>query len=154
MSDNENSGETEEKPFWVEIAKQGRAGCKKCKDKCQSGELRIAKLVYNPFGTDKMKQWYHPGCLFETFLTQRPTTKRLEDIDDVDGVETLNDENRQKLLEFITESEQKLKDKWGDKLPKKEIKSPKIKKDNSSTTTTLKTEISKIDPSSKDCLFR
>lgn len=40
----------DEKPFFAERAKSGRANCKKCKEKIDSGELRIAKLMANPFG--------------------------------------------------------------------------------------------------------
>lgn len=38
-----------EKPFAIENAKTGRAACKKCKEKCETGQLRIAKLVANYF---------------------------------------------------------------------------------------------------------
>lgn len=47
MSDNE---ESETKPFFVEMAKTGRANCKKCKQKCDIGVLRMAKVVPSPFG--------------------------------------------------------------------------------------------------------
>lgn len=47
MSDGDDDNE---KGFFAERAKTGRANCKKCKDKIDSGELRIAKLVTNPFG--------------------------------------------------------------------------------------------------------
>lgn len=46
MSDTEES----EKPFHIEKAKTGRASCKKCKNKCESNEIRMAKLVTNHFG--------------------------------------------------------------------------------------------------------
>ena len=36
--------------FSIEYAKTGRAACKKCKEKCSSGEIRMSKLVDNPFG--------------------------------------------------------------------------------------------------------
>lgn len=38
-----------EKPFAIEKAKSGRAACKKCKQKLENGQLRIAKLVANYF---------------------------------------------------------------------------------------------------------
>lgn len=47
MSDTEESAEA---PFAIEKAKTGRAACKKCKQKCNVGELRMAKLVANPWG--------------------------------------------------------------------------------------------------------
>jgi len=46
MSDSEES----DKPFHIEKAKTGRASCKKCKNKCETNEIRIAKMGPNPFG--------------------------------------------------------------------------------------------------------
>lgn len=45
MSDSES-----DKPFHIEKAKTGRAACKKCKNKFETNEIRIAKLGPNPFG--------------------------------------------------------------------------------------------------------
>lgn len=99
MSDTESP---EEKPFAIEVAKQGRAVCKKCKQKCPQGEIRIAKLVYNPFGDGKMKSWHHIFCLFEVFMKQRATTKRIDDPEeDLEGWENLNDETKNDILERI-----------------------------------------------------
>lgn len=47
MSDTEESPDA---PFAIEKAKTGRAACKKCKQKCAVGEVRIAKLMPNPWG--------------------------------------------------------------------------------------------------------
>lgn len=150
MSDNENEQETEENPFFVEIAKQGRAACKKCKEKCPAGELRIAKLVYNPFASDKMKQWHHLPCLFESFINQRPTTKRLENIEEVDGVENLSEENQNELRQLIEESEAKLKQKWGEKYKRAEVKPKKVspKKEEAIAST------SNVKKGENKCLFR
>uniref|UniRef100_T1H0E0 PARP-type domain-containing protein n=1 Tax=Megaselia scalaris TaxID=36166 RepID=T1H0E0_MEGSC len=57
-----------EKPFAIENAKTGRAACKKCKEKCETGQLRIAKLVANYFSdSGMMKHWFHLDCLFKAF---------------------------------------------------------------------------------------
>lgn len=59
------SGESSTK-FACEYAKRGTAACKKCKSKCDKGELRIAKVVPNFFhdgeGMLKTKQ---PNTCFE-----------------------------------------------------------------------------------------
>lgn len=46
MSDTEE----EIAPFAVEKAKTGRSACKKCKQKLAAGELRMSKVVDNPWG--------------------------------------------------------------------------------------------------------
>ncbi|KAJ3665171.1 hypothetical protein Zmor_000681 [Zophobas morio] len=100
MSDDDLSPE---KPFSVEIAKQGRAVCKKCKQKCVQGDLRIAKIIPNPLGSGKMKTWHHVGCIFEVFLKQRQTTKRIEAPHDVEGWELLAHSDKVDILKKIKE---------------------------------------------------
>lgn len=137
MSDNENQ-ETEEKPFCIERAKQGRANCKKCKQKCLTGELRIAKLAANPFGDGKMKMWHHVSCLFDQFLAQRATTKRIENSDDIDGWDNLDGNDQEELLKCIEESEKKIAEKHGKKYSPKKPVQPKAKKTPPNDTPTKK----------------
>ncbi|XP_050297351.1 DNA ligase 3 [Anthonomus grandis grandis] len=101
MSDTE-----EERVFEIEIAKNGRAGCKKCKQKCLQGVLRIAKVVPNPFADGKMKNWHHVDCLFEMFKKQRATTKRIEHEDDIIGFDILSNEDQELVRDKIKESQQ------------------------------------------------
>lgn len=122
MSDTE-----EEKPFAIEIAKQGRAGCKKCKQKCPQGKLRIAKLVANPFGEGKMKSWHHVDCLFEVFKKQRQNTRRIESISDIDGWNLLSAENQKLMLGKIEEFDKTFHKKFGTS-PKKKPAENNIKK--------------------------
>ncbi|KAK9887990.1 hypothetical protein WA026_000280 [Henosepilachna vigintioctopunctata] len=115
MSDIEE--ESEEKDFVVEIAKQGRATCKKCKAKCLQNELRLAKLMPNPFSSEgKMKSWFHVECLFEQFLKQRPTTKRIECITDIGGFESLPTSAQEQLSERIRKSNTDIGEKYNIKI--------------------------------------
>lgn len=99
---NETNEEAEdEKLFCVERAKTGRAKCKKCKNVIDSGALRLAKLVMNPFGTGKMKAWHHLACLFEVFKRQRATTPKIEKIDDIGGFELLSHDDIEEILAFL-----------------------------------------------------
>lgn len=131
MSDNE---EENEKPFCIERAKQGRAKCKKCKQNCLSGELRIAKLATNPFGEGKMKIWHHLSCIFDQFLAQRLTTKRIENYEDLDGWDALEQNERDEITKCIEESEKNIAEKYGAKYsPKKQPKAkPKKQKEDES----------------------
>jgi DNA ligase-3 len=65
--DEDQQQDGEQKKFAADRAKLGRAGCKKCKQKIESGSLRIAKIAPNPFGSGggSMKMWHHVSCMFE-----------------------------------------------------------------------------------------
>ncbi|XP_060574144.1 DNA ligase 3-like, partial [Ruditapes philippinarum] len=84
-------------------AKLGTSSCKKCKQKIDKGALRIAKLVSNPFSEDAgdMKQWFHPDCVFETFVRARATTKKIEDPDDLEGFSDLEQADKDAILKLI-----------------------------------------------------
>lgn len=123
MSDTEEN--VDEKPFVIERAKQGRAVCKKCKQKCLQGEWRLAKLVSNPFGAGKMKAWHHINCLFEMFLKQRKTTKRIEGPDDIDGWDILDKDVQKDIIKLIEEC---------DKFHGKSSNSPKKQQKNQNTS--------------------
>jgi DNA ligase-3 len=106
MSDAENGEDgTPQKPFCVEYAASGRAGCKKCKAKIDKGALRVGKLASNPFGDGLMKMWFHPKCMFESFAKQRATTARINDLEhDVEGMELIRPEDVAVLQALMDEN--------------------------------------------------
>lgn len=93
-----------EQRFLVEYAKRGTAGCKKCKDKIQKGIVRIGKIVPNPFSESagEMKEWYHVKCIFEKLERARATTKKIEDITDLEGWEELQDEDKELINKHVS----------------------------------------------------
>ena len=92
-----------EKPFLVEYASQGRAKCKTCKQQIEKSSTRIGKLVSNPFSEDggMMKQWYHVPCIFDSLSRARATTKKIDSTDDLDGFDSLKDDDQQKIESLI-----------------------------------------------------
>ena len=48
-----------------------------------------------------MKQYHHPRCIFETFLRARPTTKIIQDPDDLENFSSLNDEDKDLVRTLI-----------------------------------------------------
>ncbi|KAM6907355.1 DNA ligase 3 [Xenentodon cancila] len=94
-----------EQRFLVEYAKRGTAGCKKCKDKIQKGIVRIGKVVPNPFSESagEMKEWYHAKCIFEKLERARATTKKIEDITELEGWEELQDEDKELINKHISD---------------------------------------------------
>lgn len=67
----------------------------KCKQQIEKGNLRIAKIVKNPFSDEgDMKQYHHPKCLFDAFSRAKSTTKVIEDPGDIEGWSNVNSEGR------------------------------------------------------------
>lgn len=96
-----------EQRFLVEYAKRGTAGCKKCKDKIVKGIVRIGKIVPNPFSESagEMKEWYHVKCIFEKLERARATTKKIEDLTELEGWEELQDEDKDLIKKHISGDE-------------------------------------------------
>ena len=85
---------------------QSQAGCKKCKQKIEKGEIRIAKITKSPFSDDgEMKNYHHPRCIFDTFKNARATTKIIEDPTDLEGWQDIEQEDREMILKLIKETE-------------------------------------------------
>ncbi|KAM6242051.1 DNA ligase 3 isoform 1-T1 [Porphyrio hochstetteri] len=103
------AGAMAEQRYCVDYAKRGTAGCKKCKEKIVKGMVRIGKIVPNPFtesGGD-MKEWYHVKCVFEKLEKARATTKKIEDITDLEGWEELQDGEKELINKHISEANSK-----------------------------------------------
>ena len=115
-----------------------QAGCKKCKQKIEKGEIRIAKITASPFSDDgEMKQYHHPVCIFETFKKARATTKVIEDPSDLEGWQEVEEVDKQAILKLMKENERSSPTKTpeGKAANKKVVKSPKEKTQKQSTST-------------------
>ncbi|KAK7600957.1 hypothetical protein V9T40_008398 [Parthenolecanium corni] len=159
MSDTEkdeaNEEATDEKLFCAERAKSGRAKCKKCKNTIDTGVLRLAKLVMNPFGTGKMKAWHHLPCLFEVFKKQRATTPKIEKIDDIGGFEQLSHDDIEEILTYLTDDakihwESLKKDLSDEPQLATSSKTPKKKTKKETAPVTSLLSVTDSDPSHKD----
>ncbi|KFW88912.1 DNA ligase 3, partial [Phalacrocorax carbo] len=66
-------------------------------------------IVPNPFtesGGD-MKEWYHVKCMFEKLEKARATTKKIEDITELEGWEELQDGEKELINKHISEANSK-----------------------------------------------
>ncbi|XP_067659530.1 DNA ligase 3-like isoform X2 [Haliotis asinina] len=117
-----------ENRYIVGYAKLGTSSCKKCKQKIEKGALRVGKVVSNPFSDEggDMKQWYHPACIFETFVRARATTKKIEDPDDVEGFDDLQQEDKDVMQKLIDDFLAKSNAKGKGKAPKKAVAQSKL----------------------------
>uniref|UniRef100_H2Z1K6 DNA ligase n=1 Tax=Ciona savignyi TaxID=51511 RepID=H2Z1K6_CIOSA len=82
-----------------------KSNCKKCKQPIEKGSPRIAKCVPNYFndGDGEMKQYHHIACIFETFAKARATTKKIEDVSDLDGFSDMKDEEKEQIKKLVAE---------------------------------------------------
>ncbi|RXN22584.1 DNA ligase 3 [Labeo rohita] len=139
-----------EQRYCVEYAKRGTAGCKKCKDKIMKGLVRIGKIVPNPFSESagEMKEWYHVKCIFEKLERARATTKKIEDITELEGWEEIQDEDKELINKHVSELAAK-----ANATPKKKVQanpgpSPAKPTQGSALSAQL------CDPNHKDSLLR
>ncbi|XP_062261926.1 DNA ligase 3 [Platichthys flesus] len=123
-----NEPDMAEQRFIVEYAKRGTAGCKKCKDKIQKEVVRIGKVVPNPFSESagEMKEWYHVKCIFEKLERARATTKKIEDITDLDGWEELQDEDKEIINKHVSDLMAKVNSTPKKKTPVKQNAAAKL----------------------------
>ncbi|KAM9319500.1 DNA ligase 3 [Gastrophryne carolinensis] len=94
-----------EQRYCVEYAKRGTAGCKKCKEKIGKGLVRIGKIVPNPFSESAgdMKEWYHIKCMFEKLERARATTKKIDDLTELEGWQELQDSEKELINQHVKE---------------------------------------------------
>ncbi|KAG9492607.1 hypothetical protein GDO78_000878 [Eleutherodactylus coqui] len=92
-----------EQRYCVEYAKRGTAGCKKCKEKIGKGIVRIGKIVPNPFSESAgdMKEWYHVKCMFEKLERVRATTKKIDDLTELEGWQELQDPEKDLINQHV-----------------------------------------------------
>ncbi|KAL4707273.1 hypothetical protein ACJJTC_019811 [Scirpophaga incertulas] len=140
-------------PFFVDRAKTGRASCKGCKGNCPNGELRIAKIIASPYGENQqMKSWHHVDCFMNVLLKQRPTTKRVDSIDDIDNWDALSIDDQEYLLKKINEMEKLYAQKNNGKYTAKVVKNERTLKKNSNNESA--TEDNSFEINTEDNNFR
>ena len=140
----------DKKLFVADYDKQGRASCKKCKQKLEKGAFRLGKVAPNPFGEGDMKQWHHPSCLFDSFLTSRATTAKITSLSDCEGYKDLKAEDRDKLQSLIDKFSNSA---GGSKVAKKPTASPSKPMENYFPVSPTKTVTSPEKAKCEDYLF-
>eukprot|EP00061_Rhincodon_typus_P017898 g46816.t1 len=121
--------------YCVDYAKRGTAGCKKCREKLPKGLVRIGRIMPNPFSEGaEMKEWYHIKCMFEKLERARLSTKKIDDLTDLEGYEELQDAERDLINQHI----------------KAKVGSPEEEPSTSSSAPSA----GACDPNHKDCSLR
>lgn len=88
--------------FLIDYSKRA-SKCKKCKVAIEKGSKRLAKLVPNAFGESDsdMKQYYHIDCLFDSFKRSKASTKIIESVDDIQFFDTINQKDKDIVMQKI-----------------------------------------------------
>lgn len=145
----------DEKHFVADRAKTGRSKCKKCKQCIAADTLRIAKIGVNPFGNGKLNMWHHVPCLFEAFKRQRATTVKIDQVEDIDGWNNLDENDRNEILNFMSDE---ARSHWNSIKDTTVVLSVSSLKSSSSSSTTpkrkRKASAASADRKSKDNAFR
>ena len=95
----DNKSDATGRKFSIDYSKRGTAKCRICKKKIPMGEVRIGKLV--PFREVHITQYFHLNCSFTSFKKARTVANVITCMDDVDGVELIDDDDRIKLNNMI-----------------------------------------------------
>ena len=85
--------------FCVDYAKSGKAKCRKCNKPVEKNLLRIGKYV--AFKGKIIIHFFHPRCAFASFQKARQLDNVLKDLGELDGVESIADEDREFLVAAI-----------------------------------------------------
>jgi len=95
--------------YVIEYAKSGRSKChdKKCEDgMIAQGVLRIGKVGPNRFSEgDTKTDWFHAKCIFSALTRARPSTKKIESVDDLAGFDGLEADDQAKVKKYIEDKD-------------------------------------------------
>ena len=101
---------SDNKYFCVDYCKRGSTKCKVCKKHIPKDELRIGKSVL--FKTKTIIQFYHINCAFKSFEKVRVETNVITCTDDIDGINSIDEIDRNEINEMVTELHTKRIDKF------------------------------------------
>jgi DNA ligase-3 len=149
-----------ENTYSVGYATNARAKCKYsgCAESIGKDSLRIIKSCSSGFSEKPKAEYYHAECMFLSFVRARKTTKKIESMKDIEGVDSIKPEDKENIKKYIKQfKDGELKDKIPkitrkrkadtDKADTKNTKRVKKAKDSSSESEEEKEE--KVKPKTK-----
>jgi hypothetical protein len=100
--------------YSVEYATNARAKCKfsGCGESIAKDSLRIVKGCSSGFSEKPKAEYYHAECMFLSFVRARKTTKKIESMKDIEGVDGIKPEDKENIKKYIKQfKDGELKDK-------------------------------------------
>ena len=105
----ESAAETEEsnpgKKLFVDYCIRESTKCKRCKKQIPKDALRIGKMV--PSRSIHISQYYHVKCAFDSFQKARVASNVITCMDDIDGLELIQDNERLQILSLMDDANAK-----------------------------------------------
>ena len=96
---------SKEGEFWYEVgyASSARSKCKefRCKQTIEKDELRIGIVTEESDHAGSNFGWFHPACLWRTFVYRRNANRPITATKDLKGFDALKNEDKKKIEDFI-----------------------------------------------------
>jgi len=95
-----------ENTYNVAYSTNARAKCKYsgCGETIAKDELRFTKSSASAFSDKKPKcEFYHAKCMFLAFVRARKTTKKIENVSDIEGYDSINQADKDQIKKYIKE---------------------------------------------------
>ena len=106
MESSEKIGDSHPgKKLFIDYCKRGSTKCKRCKKQIPKGDLRLEKVV--PFRSIHISQYYHVKCAFDSSQNARIASNVITCMDDIEGLELIQDHDRLQILSLIVDANAK-----------------------------------------------
>lgn len=89
--------------------------CGQCKNRTcanrsiRKGELRMGRVSPAQTYDGDITEWFHPRCMFETIVRGRALTRKIEDVGDITGFDTLPKRDQDTIRALLAEAKPKYK---------------------------------------------
>ena len=97
--DTQSCSVVSQNKFCVDYSKRGTAKCRRCKKVIEKNWLRIGKFVV--FRGKIITHYYHLNCAFAMFEKARLLDNVVKDLDELDGVDSISEDDQQQLTQAI-----------------------------------------------------
>jgi len=94
-----------ENTYTVGYSTNARAKCKYsgCEKPIAKDDIRFSKSSASAFSERPKCEYYHAKCMFMSFVRARKTTKKIESMNDIEGVDSLKATDKESIKKFLKE---------------------------------------------------
>jgi hypothetical protein len=94
-----------ENTYTVGYSTNARAKCKYsgCGESIEKDDIRFSKSSASAFSERPKSEFYHAKCMFMSFVRARKTTKKIESMNDIEGVDSLKAVDKDNIKKLLKE---------------------------------------------------